>query len=68
MKIELVLINRHDASEKKLHTLDLPSVPRIGECLIFGGIENYEVKEVIYRFDSAHTKLERITVDAYSLA
>lgn len=68
MNIQLVLITSLESSEKKIVSIDLQTVPRVGETLIFGPLENYEVKEVIYRFNAQKTKLERITVDAVSLA
>ena len=68
MTIELVLIQSPQSSEKKIISIDLPTVPRAGETLIFGNTENYEVKEVIYRFDAQGTTLQRITVDAVSLS
>ena len=67
MKIEIWLIDSKNPGKKQMMEADLPAIPRKGECIIVSESENYEVKDVIYRFDKELRFTERITVDAWSL-
>lgn len=67
MKIEVWLIESKNPGNKQRAELDLPAIPRKGECIIVSETENYEVREVVYRLDKELRFTGRITVDAYSL-
>ena len=66
MEIEVWLINSKKPGEKQKVDLDLPAIPRVGECIIVGELENYEVKDVIYRLNTKLRFNGRITVEAWS--
>jgi hypothetical protein len=67
MKIELFLVDRKKPGRDQKVELELSSIPRIGECIIVGNLENYEVTDVIYRLDSELRFTERISVTAQNL-
>jgi len=64
MKIELVRKFPHDPTltPPAIH-VDMPNIPRVGECIIFGDIDNFEVKDVIYRLDDDYKFTGRVTIE-----
>jgi hypothetical protein len=62
-----VLIDSVDSGKSRRADLDLPVIPRVGECIIVGEAENYEVSDVTYYLDEALRSTGRITIHAQSL-
>lgn len=67
MKIQLVLMDYNDRGDKEISEVDLPFVPRKGECITFGDTGGcWEVSEVIWRFNEDGV-FRHVTVDALSV-